>query len=60
MECQQCKYTHTRVVETRKNGDHETRRRRECLRCGARFTTTEHHYMKPDKKAEDYYREIGK
>lgn len=41
MECLHCKYPHTHVVYTRQDTEIETRRRRECLRCGMRFTTIE-------------------
>lgn len=42
MKCPQCKYEDSRVVESRSTltGD-AIRRRRECLRCGHRFTTYE-------------------
>lgn len=41
MECSQCKYPDSRVVETRQDNTDQTRRRRECMRCGHRFTTFE-------------------
>jgi transcriptional repressor NrdR len=42
MRCPKCHYTETKVVDTRlsKSGL-AIRRRRECLRCNYRFTTTE-------------------
>jgi transcriptional repressor NrdR len=49
MQCVACKYPDSRVV---KSLDHEQKnlveRRRECLRCGARFTT--HEKMREPKK----------
>lgn len=42
MECPGCKYTDTHVIETRQDGQEAIRRRRACMRCGLRFTTTEH------------------
>jgi transcriptional repressor NrdR len=44
MECKNCHYPDTKVVSTRKNDDlNQTYRRRECVKCGARFTTQEHY-----------------
>ena len=42
MKCSSCNYPDTRVVRTHLN-DHQgmIKRRRECLRCGVRFTTDE-------------------
>jgi transcriptional repressor NrdR len=40
MLCPSCQHEDTRVVDSRDAGD-TTRRRRECLACGARFTTFE-------------------
>ena len=40
MICPSCQHEDTKVVDSRDSGDH-TRRRRECLQCGARFTTFE-------------------
>lgn len=43
MECKHCRYPETRVVSTRKDDEiSQTYRRRECVKCGARFTTQEH------------------
>ena len=43
MNCTSCKYPDTRVVETNHSKhDDMILRRRECLRCGMRFTTQEH------------------
>ncbi len=41
MRCPYCYYDETKVTDTRESGD-VTRRRRECLKCGKRFTTYEH------------------
>lgn len=42
MKCQQCNYADTKVIESRDVADGEsTRRRRECPKCQARFTTYE-------------------
>ena len=42
MKCPYCGLSETEVVETRDSEDLETiRRRRECLKCGKRFTTYE-------------------
>lgn len=40
MDCPACKYPETRVIESRPS-DEFTRRRRQCMRCGARVTTQE-------------------
>lgn len=43
MECKLCKYPDTKVVSTRKDDKfNQTYRRRECVKCGGRFTTQEH------------------
>ena len=43
MQCRSCNYPDSRVVET-KHDDRKNQiyRRRECIRCGNRFTTHEH------------------
>jgi len=41
MQCTHCDYPSTSVVYTRHDDDHIIKRRRECLRCGKRFTTQE-------------------
>ncbi len=44
MQCKVCNYPDSRVVETTKDDrTNQIRRRRECIKCGGRFTTTEHH-----------------
>lgn len=49
MKCQGCGYPHSSVVETKKDeGRNITKRRRECLRCGLRFTT--HERLREDKR----------
>lgn len=41
MECPYCDSEKLKVVETRETDADATRRRRECLKCGKRFTTYE-------------------
>jgi transcriptional repressor NrdR len=42
MQCVKCKYPRTRLVKIVQSEDNSrTTRRRECLRCGKRFTTEE-------------------
>ena len=52
MQCTGCKYPDSHVVRT-VNDDmrDEIIRRRECLRCGMRFTTREHLKQPRDKYA---------
>lgn len=40
MRCPECQHDETRVVDSRTSGE-SIRRRRECARCGSRFTTHE-------------------
>lgn len=43
MNCQSCGYQHSRVVDTNSNEqDNQIYRRRECIKCGNRYTTQEH------------------
>jgi transcriptional repressor NrdR len=58
MVCKKCNYPHSEVVYTL-NDDYKnlTSRRRQCLKCGSRFTTVEHY---KDKKNQDYFWAIGK
>jgi len=43
MQCKKCNYPDTRVVKTQiDDKTNQTYRRRECIKCGARFTTQEH------------------
>jgi len=41
MRCPYCKHNETKVVDKRVSDDKVNRRRRECLKCGKRFTTYE-------------------
>lgn len=56
MKCSHCNYPHTHVVETKKDNDRQIRRRRECLRCGMRFTTYER--LKDLMEDQEYNKEI--
>jgi len=52
MQCSGCEYPHSTVVWVRHNENNgTTMRRRECLRCGARFTT--HEKLKEPRKPND-------
>lgn len=43
MQCRVCNYPDSRVVETRSDDRiNQIYRRRECIKCGSRFTTQEH------------------
>jgi transcriptional repressor NrdR len=51
MLCNSCGYPHSEVVSTRKNESRgHTERRRECLKCGVRFTTHERLYEPRESK----------
>lgn len=54
MKCSHCQYPETRVVESRPDGDDMIRRRRECMRCGSRFTTQENLRL-PKKPVDDRF-----
>jgi transcriptional repressor NrdR len=41
MRCPYCRHTETDVIDTRDTDDLRIRRRRECAKCGRRFTTYE-------------------
>jgi transcriptional repressor NrdR len=41
MDCPGCKYSETRVIESRPTTHDNIRRRRQCIKCGLRFTTDE-------------------
>ena len=41
MTCPHCKHSRTRVIDTRGQPNNTTYRRRECLKCGERFSTHE-------------------
>ncbi|HPJ70507.1 MAG TPA: transcriptional regulator NrdR [Candidatus Mcinerneyibacteriales bacterium] len=63
MKCPHCGFSDSRVVNSRPaQNDKAIRRRRECLRCGKRFTTYETvveilpHIIKKDGRREDYDR----
>ncbi|MEK7598773.1 MAG: transcriptional regulator NrdR [Patescibacteria group bacterium] len=64
MNCPFCNYTDTKVVDSRETGEGKiTRRRRECEKCEARFSTYEEveilrkTVVKKDGRKEDYNRE---
>lgn len=43
MHCKSCNYPDSRVVDTTKDDKtNQIYRRRECIKCGSRFTTQEH------------------
>ncbi len=42
MRCPYCNNPKTRAVDTRESGEYAIRRRRECVKCGKRFTTYEY------------------
>lgn len=49
MKCQGCGYPQSQVVETKKDDAHGiVKRRRECMRCGLRFTT--HEKLRDEKR----------
>lgn len=53
MQCRSCGYPDSRVVETTKNDrDNQIYRRRECIKCGVRYTTQEH--LRDNYKRSDY------
>ena len=62
MRCPQCAHPHSKVTDSRESNE-GIRRRRECLLCGHRFTTTEHCQapvlvvLKRDGRREDFSRE---
>ena len=47
MECPYCHNIETKVTDSRDTGALSIRRRRECLKCGKRFTTYEHIELQP-------------
>lgn len=64
MKCHDCQYLDSKVIESRDLDESSTiRRRRQCLRCGARFTTYERAEMptvavvKKDGRREIFNRE---
>ena len=62
MDCPQCAYHDSKVVDSRDVGD-GIRRRRECLQCGFRFTTFERvntlsmFVIKKDERREEFRRD---
>ena len=62
MDCPQCAYHDSKVVDSRDVGD-GIRRRRECLQCGFRFTTIERvqpvslFVIKKDERREEFRRD---
>jgi len=43
MQCKSCNYPNSRVIHTDKDErSNQIYRRRECIKCGARYTTQEH------------------
>jgi len=63
MLCPYCQHQESKVLETRETNEQETRRRRECLKCGKRFTTYERIEQQPlfvikkDGKRESFDRQ---
>jgi transcriptional repressor NrdR len=51
MDCPNCKYSDTRIIDTRQSSEYTVRRRRQCMRCGLRVTTEEQ-VSTPRKKKE--------
>ena len=62
MECPYCHNIETKVTDSRDTGALSIRRRRECLKCGKRFTTYEHiemtqlYVIKKDGRREKFDR----
>jgi len=62
MDCPYCSYPHSRVIDSRDAND-SIRRRRQCLSCGARFTTYERlqpanlFVIKKDRRREEFSRD---
>lgn len=53
MQCRACNYPDSRIVETTKDDkSQQVYRRRECIKCGQRFTTQEH--LRQDYKRSPY------
>lgn len=53
MQCRSCNYPESRVVETRRDDrTNQIYRRRECIKCGNRYTTQEH--LRDIPKKSDY------
>ena len=53
MQCKSCSYPDSRVVETRHDENlNQIYRRRECIKCGVRYTTQEH--LRDNYKRSNY------
>jgi transcriptional repressor NrdR len=53
MQCKSCGYADSRVVDTRMDDRiNQVYRRRECIKCGNRFTTQEH--LRENYKRSNY------
>ena len=53
MQCRSCGYPESRVVQTNQDEKlNQIYRRRECVKCGARYTTQEH--FRENYKRSDY------
>lgn len=53
MQCKSCNYLGSRVVDTTRDENHQQiYRRRECIKCGVRYTTQEH--FRNDYKRSPY------
>ena len=51
MQCKACNYPDSHVVETRRDDrTNQIIRRRECIKCGTRYTTQEHIHDRPNFK----------
>jgi len=53
VQCRSCNYPDSRVITTRSDDStNQIYRRRECIKCGVRFTTREH--LRDNYKRSDY------
>lgn len=50
MQCTKCRYSDSRVVDTKHDTDDLIKRRRECIKCGHRFNTIESAKDSKDKQ----------
>jgi transcriptional repressor NrdR len=64
MQCPKCECDEDKVIDSRSSKDNTIRRRRQCLKCGHRFTTSEGickseklKVLKRDGSGEDYSRD---
>jgi len=64
MQCPKCERDDDKVIDSRSSKDNTIRRRRQCLKCGHRFTTSEEivkteklKVLKRDGSGEDYSRD---